>query len=42
MLSIARMKQGPDYYLKLARGAYYTEGGEPLGQWFGRRTRSTD
>src|SRR5713101_2359735 len=29
------MKQGPGYYLKLARGDYYLKGGEPLGEWFG-------
>jgi conjugative relaxase-like TrwC/TraI family protein len=32
------MKQGPDYYLQLARGDYYLKGGEPLGEWFGGAT----
>jgi conjugative relaxase-like TrwC/TraI family protein len=32
------MKQGPNYYLRLARADYYLKGGEPEGQWFGRGT----
>src|SRR5215831_1995925 len=29
------MKQGPGYYLKMARGDYFLKGGEPPGEWFG-------
>lgn len=38
MLSIAAMSgagQG-DYYINLAKGDYYLEGGEPPGEWLGR------
>jgi Ti-type conjugative transfer relaxase TraA len=39
MLSISAPIKGAghaDYYLELAREDYYTEGGEPPGQWHGR------
>lgn len=36
MLSIGSMSPGQgSYYLNLAKGDYYTQGGEPLGQWYG-------
>lgn len=39
MLSISPPARGAgqgNYYLNLAREDYYTGGGEPPGQWFGR------
>lgn len=35
MLSISMPLSDPEYVLSMARLNYYTEGGEPLGQWFG-------
>ena len=36
MLSISKMLSGQEaYYADLARGEYFTAGGEPLGQWWG-------
>ena len=40
MLSIAAMGSGQNrYYTSLARASYYTEGGEPPGQWAGNAGR---
>jgi len=40
MLSIAAMGSGQNrYYTSLARASYYTEGGEPPGQWAGNALR---
>lgn len=37
MLSIGKMAAGQEeYYLSLATGRYYTESGEPVGQWRGQ------
>lgn len=35
MLSISPPLKTPDYVLSLATANYYTEGGEPLGRWYG-------
>jgi conjugative relaxase-like TrwC/TraI family protein len=35
MLSISPPLTTPDYVLSLAAANYYTEGGEPLGRWYG-------
>lgn len=35
MLSISTPLSDPEYVLSMARLNYYTEGGEPLGSWFG-------
>ena len=40
MLSISPLSGGDQgYYLKLTNTAYYTEGGEPPGQWYGLGAR---
>ncbi len=37
MLCIGRISAGQEsYYTDLASGSYYTESGEPAGQWFGK------
>ena len=36
MLSVAKLTGSLDYYLELATLEYYQNGGEPVGQWYGR------
>jgi conjugative relaxase-like TrwC/TraI family protein len=40
MLSISEPLKTPDYVLNLAAANYYTEGGEPLGRWYGDGTKA--